>query len=54
MSEFRSDSEVVFAYQVHKIKVKGRGEKARVGVDLLETEAAFLHDEKGLEEEERC
>ncbi|WYZ37656.1 hypothetical protein EsH8_II_001162 [Colletotrichum jinshuiense] len=47
VSSFKAgDQDVVFAYQVHVVKVKGRkGENATV--DIFESDAAFLHGEDG-------
>ncbi|GJC88680.1 hypothetical protein ColLi_11518 [Colletotrichum liriopes] len=39
------DEDVLFAYQVHVIKAKGRKTRERVVVDVFESDAAFLHDD---------
>ncbi|KAK8037759.1 hypothetical protein PG991_001105 [Apiospora marii] len=54
-SSFRSGEEdVIFAYELSIIRLRGRKDKERVEVDILEHAAAFLHEEedvKGKEEE---
>ncbi|KAK1761839.1 hypothetical protein QBC33DRAFT_462612 [Phialemonium atrogriseum] len=44
-SSFRAVEDVVFAYQVHVVRVKGRRMDAAV-VDVFESDAAFLHGEE--------
>lgn len=52
---FRSGEEdVIFAYELSIIRLRGRKDEERVEVDILEHAAAFLHEEddtKGKEEE---
>jgi hypothetical protein len=46
VSSFTTDEDVVFAYQVHVLKVKGKKQED-VTVDVFESDAAFLHGEDG-------
>ncbi|KAL7789838.1 hypothetical protein V8C37DRAFT_385883 [Trichoderma ceciliae] len=49
-SSFKSGSEdVVFAYQLHKIRQKGKNDKAKATIGVFESKAAFLHGEEGEE-----
>ncbi len=47
-SSFRGGEEdVVFAYQLHVIRERGRGGEKRVEADVFESDAALLHSGEG-------